>query len=257
MATPNRKVLDISHWNTVSDWAAVKNAGVIGIIHKATEGTSYKDPNYDGARKAAQSVGLMWGAYHFANGSDPKKQADFFLGVADLDNNFLYALDWEDDPGGDTMTGGQARTFIEHLEKNIGEKRTVIYSGNTAKEALGSYKDTFFGARRLWLAQYSTDPKPQVSWDDWWLWQYSDGQNGPQPHGCPGVSGDVDTNSYDGNDHQLRIEWPNGKIAPVPPPVPVPAVAAVNMKLAATGNVVVTINDIVVWPPHRRNPRQG
>src|SRR5262252_29009 len=136
--TPNRKVIDISHWNTVTDWAAVKAAGIVGVIAKATEGTGYVDDCYLSNARGALGAGLLFGGYHFANASDPHQQVDHFLAVTGIDNDELLALDWEDDPNGGTMSLAQAREFISYLDAKIGSNRTVIYSGNTAKQALGS-----------------------------------------------------------------------------------------------------------------------
>jgi lysozyme len=123
-------------------------------------------------------TGLLWGAYHFANGSDVEAQLDHFLDVVGIDNETLYALDWEEDPNGNTMSIYEPREFLQLLENRTGRKG-VIYSGNVAKEALGSDVDEFFGAHRLWLPQYSSSPVVHPSWDDYWLWQYSDGNYGP------------------------------------------------------------------------------
>jgi GH25 family lysozyme M1 (1,4-beta-N-acetylmuramidase) len=245
MTTINRKVLDISHHNDVLSWADIKAAGIVGVIHKATEGTSYVDDTYLDRCGPAYDAGLCWGAYHFANNSDVARQVDNFLSVVGVDDETLYALDWEEDPDGDTMTLDQARQFIEMVDARVGANRCVLYSGNTAKEALGNSKDEFFGAHRLWLAQYGSSPSCQVSWDNYWLWQYSDGVNGPGPHGCPGVSGDVDTNSYAGSDSELRAQWTGATPQPQPPqprPPDQPAVVMIN----ARGNVRVVINGRVV-----------
>jgi lysozyme len=237
MATPNRKVIDISHWNPVTSWSSIVNAGIVGVINKATEGTYYRDNTYLKNCAPCYQNGLCWGAYHFGTNENAQSQADFFLSMVGVDNETLYALDWEDNPSGATMTAATAKAFIQAVEKKIGENRCVVYSGNTAKQALGSSKDSWWGAHRLWLAQYSSSPVPQASWDSYWLWQYSDGQNGPNPHNCPGVSGDCDTNSYAGADDQLVAEWTG---AP-PPPAPV-AEAEVDITIAAKGDVQVTIN---------------
>lgn len=224
MAKIIRKVLDISHHNDVSSWDQIKAAGIVGIIHKATEGTSYTDDQYLKRCAPAMRAGLLWGAYHFANGSDVQKQVDHFLDVVGVDNDTLYALDWEDDPDGNTMSADQAHEFLELIGKRIGEGRCVIYSGNVAKEKLGSRADPFFGLHRLWLCQYSSSNiTVQASWDDCWLWQYSDGNVGPEPQGCPGVSGDVDTNSYTEGDAELRRTWSGTGVQPEPvPPTPEP-----------------------------------
>ena len=219
MAHPvHRMALDLSHHNTVRSFQKVVDAGIVGIIHKATEGTSFVDRKYAGRRKGCLEHGIEWGAYHFATASDVEAQAEHFLETAELHAGDLFCLDWES-YGDNTMSIDQARRWIELVEDALGRPgQCVLYSGNVAKEELGNAIDPFFGARRLWLAQYGSNPTVQKSWDDFWLWQYSDGQSGPQPHGCPGVSGYVDTNSYDGTPEQLRAEWASGKQGPSPAP---------------------------------------
>jgi lysozyme len=217
MATINRRVLDISHHNDVTSWDQVVGAGIVGIIHKATEGTSYKDPMYVRRGGPARRAGLLWGAYHFANGSNVEAQVYHFLSVVGVDEATLYALDWEDDPNGNTMTLEQAKLFLELIGREIGDHRCVVYSGNVAKEALGDLRDAYMGEHRLWLAQYGSRPVVQRSWEKYWLWQYSDGNVGPQPHGCPGVTGEVDTNSWEGSDEALRAEWTGAGPVPVRP----------------------------------------
>lgn len=254
MATPNRKVLDISHWNTVTDWNAVKNAGIIGIIHKSTEGTGYRDPDYAGAKSAAKQHGLLWGTYHFATAQDPQAQVNNFLDTAGIYDDMLYALDWED-YGDNTMSYSQANRFLELCDAQLGENRTVLYSGNTAKEKI-SGSDAYFGAHRLWLAQYGSNPTCQQSWSTYWLWQYSDGQVGPSPHGCPGVSGDVDTNSWPSSDAALAEEWsgleqpdPDPGPGPGPDPEPrPPSILKPTIKIQTIGDVRIIINDETFQP---------
>lgn len=236
----NRKVIDLSHWDTVTSWAEVKAAGIVGAIHKATEGTSYVDPDYHGRRAAAQAAGLLWGAYHFAHSGNVAAQVNAFLGTTGIDSSILYALDWEDSAAG-TMTAAEAQEFINYVEAVIGVNRMVVYSGNTAKEALGSATNGFFGRRRLWLAQYGSTPVVQASWQSAWLWQYSDGVSGPQPHNCPGVADSCDTDSWTGTDAELVAQW-----AGTPPPPPPPPPAAPTVAITTTGTVHVVINGVTV-----------
>jgi lysozyme len=188
-------------------------------------------------------IGLLWGAYHFFHPGSVQAQVDHFLSVVGEDDTTLYALDWEASSSG-TANQSQAEDFCRRLETHIGEGRTVIYSGNVAKEQIRGVS-TFLGARRLWLAQYGTNPVPQASWEDWWIWQYSDGQLGPQPHGCPGVSGYVDTNSWPGSQEALTASWSGTGVAPVPPE-PVPVANEVDITIVTTGNVVVKVNGQVI-----------
>ncbi len=148
--------------------------------------------------------GLLWGAYHFAHPGLVEPQVDHFLSVAGVHDDMLYAFDWETSSTG-AMNESQAVEFLQLLEAKTGRKG-VVYSGNVAKEKIYG-TSSYLGSHRLWLAQYSAHPKTQKSWKTWWLWQYSDGEVGPNPHGCPGVSGRVDTNAWAGTDAELRQQW--------------------------------------------------
>jgi len=98
----------------------------------------------------------------------------------------------------------------------------VIYGGNTLKEMIDG-PDEFFGARRLWLCQYGSTPTLPDSWDEYFMWQYTDGVYGPTPHSIDGI-GPCDINSYNGDADQLIAEWATGSAEPNPtPPQPVPS----------------------------------
>lgn len=235
MTTINRKVLDLSHHNTIpsmDDFDRIKAAGILGIIHKATESTNYKDPTYPNRKSAFLERGFLWGAYHFVHPGNVEAQVDYFLAYAGVSNEMLYALDWEASSTG-TMNESQAEQFMRLIEQKTGRKG-VVYSGNVAKEQISGV-NTYLGSCRLWLAQYGSTPTVQESWDDWWLWQYSDGKVGPQPHGCPGVTGYVDTNSWEGTDAELAAEWSGTGTAP---PVDTPVV---NITIQAPPGVIVNV----------------
>lgn len=215
----NLLVVDLSHWDPAENYAQVKAAGVAGVIYKASQGTGYRDSTYGKQRAAALKAGLLWGAYHFGDSSDPKRQVDNFLSYAKIDDKTLFCLDWEDNPSSQMDSDGAA-SFIDFCEQKLGRpNECVVYSGNTAKEALGNKADPFFGARRLWLAQYGAKAVCQASWTSYWLWQYTDGVNGPEPHTVEGCSIDgVDCNHYDGTTEQLCGEWASGVVTPPTPP---------------------------------------
>lgn len=52
------RVVDISHHNKVTDLKATAIAGVWGVIHKASQGQSYRDPDYAARREQARAAGL-------------------------------------------------------------------------------------------------------------------------------------------------------------------------------------------------------
>ena len=60
-------VIDVSHHNgTRLDFAKAKADGILGVIHKASQGQANVDPMYRSNRNRARAAGLLWGAYHFA-----------------------------------------------------------------------------------------------------------------------------------------------------------------------------------------------
>ena len=202
------KVLDLSHHNPIGganndqDYEAgftqISAAGILGIIHKATQGTRSIDVEYARRREAAIEAGLLWGAYHFADASNPDDQAEHFLAVAKPGDETLIALDYEP-LAGNTMTLAGARRFLQNIENAMGRK-AVLYSGNLIKQTM-KRPDEYFNSHRLWLAQYGPAAKLPVGWGRYWLWQFSD------KGGFPGVTGNVDKNAFDGDFQQLADEW--------------------------------------------------
>ena len=63
---PLNAVVNISHYNRDPDFTAARQGGIVGVIHKATQGADGVDPTYAANHAQAQAAGLMWGAYHFA-----------------------------------------------------------------------------------------------------------------------------------------------------------------------------------------------
>src|SRR5215467_1760342 len=138
MTQINPLTVDLSHWDPADDYDEVMSSGIVGVIYKATEGASYTDPTYVGQQHAAKDVGLKWGAYHFADSSDVQKQIDNFMRFAAPDPDELFCLDWEDNDG-NKMSKANAQTWITEVERALNRpNQCVLYSGNTAKEALGS-----------------------------------------------------------------------------------------------------------------------
>jgi len=203
------RVVDISHGDNVTSFANAKQAGLVAVIHKATTGASGRDDAYKARRKDAGKAGLLWGAYHWGTAAKPEDQVNNFLEWADPDKASLVALDYESTPG-NQMTLAQARDFLTILADKL-KRKAVIYGGDLLKERLGNKKDTFFGGHRLWLAQYGSHPVVQPSWDKFWLWQYTDGEAGPDPKTIAGIPGDskgrLDCDHYMGTNAQLTEDW--------------------------------------------------
>ncbi len=205
MSDPLNAVVDISHHNGNVDLQAAKNDGIIGVIHKATQGQTGVDAMYQTNRSKATAAGLLWGAYHFGTGADGTAQAQHFLDVVGTFDNTLLVLDFEQNPGGESMTLQQARDFVTQVDKVTG-RFPGFYSGSYIKQLLGSAKDPVLAQCWLWLPQYGPTPVVPANWPTWTMWQYTDGTSGPQPHSVAGI-GNCDRDKFNGAEDQLRALW--------------------------------------------------
>jgi len=241
----NNAVLDLSHHNGSVDFTEVKESGVIGIIHKVTEGTSFVDNCYDKNKKAAKAAGLLWGAYHFLRPGNMQTQAEFF--VASVGEYIdLYCADHEDDG----VSVDDLKDFCNAVRDLVGLKpQVIIYSGHLLKEQVGDDEDAELADYPLWLAQYTsgTPSWPTQIWPQWWLWQYTEDGS------CDGVNGDVDVNKYDGTAEELINEW-GGEVKPKqpkPPPKP-EIIRTVTVNITAPAGIKVVV-DITHTGPSRRS----
>jgi lysozyme len=210
------RVIDISHHNEVYDFKMVAAAGVWGVIHKATQGKAYADPNYPGRRILATNAGLLWGAYHFNTGDDVKAQVRWFIDKAKPDDKTLLVLDYEDNRLSN-MNIHQAVEFLHRVEDMTGRK-AAIYSGNRLKESidiLNSIDRDYLTSHRLWLCQYGPVAKVPRGFAKWWLWQYTGDGIGPLPHSVPGIeSNTIDINTFQGTREELSESWSGFTITP-------------------------------------------
>src|SRR5215475_15450194 len=131
-------VVNLSHYDMMRpDFVTMKRQGIVGVIHEATYPPFVRDGKYLDRQMGALQAGLLWGAYHYANGSDPVRQADHFLSVVSSSwartnpairpsTGVLLVLDFEKNghyPGG-TMRADQAVAFVERIRQ-----RTGVYPG--------------------------------------------------------------------------------------------------------------------------------
>jgi len=189
-AFASNSVVNMSHYDLMRvDFVAMKSEGVVGVIHEATFPRLQRDWRYFERQATASQAGLLWGAYHFGDGTNPISQADHFLSVvssawaqtdpAARSNGVLLVLDFEKNghyPGG-TMRVDQAIAFVQRIHERTG-KYPGIYSGEyNMRQTLGSrnvsgVQKSILAKCWLWLANYSSQPRATSPWDFWHLWQY-------------------------------------------------------------------------------------
>lgn len=200
-------IIDIYHGNNV-DLQKVKNGGVVAIIHKATQGTAMRDSKYHERRTQAKQLGFLWGAYHFSTGASVSDQVENFLSYARPEDDELISLDWEPSDGPD-MTVDQAEHFVQMIRDETG-RWPVVYGGSLLREEIAHNPHPILTNCPLWYVRYAPAPIgiPTQVWPlGYTLWQYTDGDSGPQPHDTPGASG-ADRNMFQGTTQQLKDAWP-------------------------------------------------
>jgi lysozyme len=191
-------VVNLSHYDMMRpDFAAMKRQGIVGVIHEATYPPFVRDAKYLDRQMGALQAGLLWGAYHYANASDPIRQADHFLSVVSSawaqanpvtrpSAGVLLVLDFEKNghyPGG-TMRPDQAVAFIERIRQRTGVYPGVYSGEYHLSQVLNSPRVTPAQKRTLtncwlWIANYHKEPRATAPWNYWAMWQYcGDGKCG-------------------------------------------------------------------------------
>jgi len=143
-------VIDLGHHNATPGWNAIKASGVVGIIHKVTEGRSYVDPTYSQRAHDADAVGLLFLPHHFLHPGSISSQMDWFLAHSSPPSGGRIVTDYETDATLDELCDA-----VEYLCDIRPDLQITVYSGHTIKNQLG---DTIRGNVRM---DMSTDKEAQ------------------------------------------------------------------------------------------------
>src|ERR1051326_7682326 len=176
-ALAGNSVVNMSHYDLMRpDFVAMKSEGVVGIIHEASFPRYERDWRYSERQTAAMRAGLLWGAYHFADGTDPVRQADHFLSVVASSHplvssavaeektrpGVLLVLDFEKNHyRGGNMSVAQAVDFAQRIKERTGIYPGIYGSENRLRQMFSGVS----GAQRailsncwLWVANYHAQP---------------------------------------------------------------------------------------------------
>lgn len=204
-------VIDLSHhyWDNggAPNFQAAAAAGLRGVIYKASQGTGYRDPTYNKTRALVEAAGLLWGAYHFGTAATAKEQASNFLNAAAVNAQTLICLDFEknEQTPSNTITKAIAVEFMDRVSQVVG-RMPKFYTGPFMYEVFGKARVSEFQTYDVWWARYAEATELHPTWNNYFLWQYSDGHSGPKPRGVSGI-GYCDCNRFDGTDAELSSRW--------------------------------------------------
>lgn len=190
----------MSHYQGDIDWKKVKQSGVEFAIAKCSQGTSFLDSKYYQNKVGALSTGILFGSYHFADGGDPKKEADYFVkNVGQMADYEILVLDWEIQHADPV---GWCKKWLARVNELVGFRPLIYINASTSKQFDWSPISKDNG---LWVAQYGVNNgqmngKPDIgSSFPWWvIWQYT------SRGAVPGIAGNVDLNTLSGDMDMLR-----------------------------------------------------
>jgi lysozyme len=224
-------VVNMSHYDLMRpDFVAMKSEGVLGVIHEATFPPFQRDWRYFERQAEASQVGLLWGAYHFGDATDPIRQADHFLSVVasshapiriteDSDKKrtgVLLVLDFENNHyRSGSMTVGQAVAFVQRIKERTGKYPGIYGSENRLRQmfyGVNPSQREILSNCWLWVANYHAQPRGVSPWGQWNLWQYcGDGKCGLRPRNAfpIGIANmrKAERNIFNGNNVSLQNFW--------------------------------------------------
>jgi cell division septation protein DedD len=201
---------DISRWQ-----GAYTETGEPIVLIKISGGDDglYYDSQATNNYNQAIAHGHAFGGYHFAGGTDPVAEANFFVnGMKPLNKGEVPILDWEvqhADPVGWCLQ------FINQVEKVSGDSGGLIYMNLSTLRAYNW--QPVLSRWGLWLADWNNNPDGTINTGSYTyvMQQYNDGPN-------------YDHDVFFGTADQFKqYGWGYPEAAPQPAPTPVPVPAPV------------------------------
>jgi lysozyme len=197
-------VIDISQGVTVSDFRRVRQSGMRGVIHKASEGSDFADGACARRRPQAEAAGLLWGTYHYGTGTGSgAQQAAFFLAQSRPGPRTLLALDLEANENG--------RLPIVYVHPTWANGEPLPVSGLRLDATITP--QSILARCGLWVADYHDSPEVPLAWaaTGWRLWQYAGDESAGRPAYnqttiVQGVS-HCDRNLFNGDAAALQQFW--------------------------------------------------
>jgi len=226
--------IDVSHWQGVIDWNAVKASGQIFAFIKATESYNFTDSRFVANWRNAKAAGLKRGMYHFyrfsaSSASQLNNLMKAFASVGYDYGELPIAVDIEDTdtkPNANALLG-----FIKAVQVRTG-RRVCVYTGNWWwNTARWGGPVTWAKDYDLWCASYTATPLVPSDWLSvgWRFWQYS------STGSVGGISGNVDLNKFNGTSVAFAQYLTTVNVTAPPPPT---GTAWRGLHMRADGNSV-------------------
>lgn len=153
--------IDVSHHQGKIDWQdlMVKQHfdTIIDFVYcKATEGSTYIDPQWEFNRKKLNDLGIANGAYHYLMSKKiPRPQASHFLNFwKKREVDLPPVLDVETEGYSDDDLRAKMTIWLDEVEKQTG-MRPIIY---TSLHFFETKFKNYFPNHKFWIAAYTQEP---------------------------------------------------------------------------------------------------
>jgi lysozyme len=176
-------VIDVSHWQgnwpgPDTPWEAMTKTGIVGVILKATEGTSYVDDTYQRRYQACREHNVAVCSYHYLKHGNIEQQMEHFINTVSPDHGERLVLDWEDP----AVTFDEIQDACAILLNTLDDGEpadlqvTVYGSSSFLMDHVPNEYDPLLERTSLWVARYSNEQPywPEKVWKTWSLWQCTD-----------------------------------------------------------------------------------
>lgn len=182
--------IDVSHWQNVIDWKAVKGDSlphpISFVLIKATQGTTATDPFFSTNWAFAAKEGILKGAYHFYQYKDPPldQAAHYISQVNLLPEDILPIVDVELDCTGcsrpeitDNLLVQNLKIYLQAIESHY-KVKPLIY---TYEAFYQTHLKGHFDNYPYWLARFSSKPPSEfkvvpdsLTLPEIAMWQFTD-----------------------------------------------------------------------------------
>jgi GH25 family lysozyme M1 (1,4-beta-N-acetylmuramidase) len=178
--------MDVSSHQGAVNWTTAKANGARFAYVKATEGTTYQNPQFAQQYNGSANVGMIRGAYHFAlpDRSSGATQGNFFVshgGGWSADGITLPpAIDLEYNPYGASCYGLSKAAMVAwiHDIANTVKARTgrdATFYTSTSWWTLCTGNNAGFSANPLWIPRYGSSVGTlPAGWSFQTIWQNAD-----------------------------------------------------------------------------------
>lgn len=216
-------LIDVASWQRGIDLSAVFAQNPLhGVIVKATQGTTYINPDYSSWAKWLNDNDKPFGLYHYCDGGDAEKEASFFYNaIRQYVGKAIPVADYE----GEALSKGTAwlKRFLDRFYALSGVRAMIYCSLSVIHE------QDFTGLTEhpLWIAQYADMATVNGFLDHPW----QSGSVSPfssyvmhQYTSCgrlKGYDGNLDFDQFNGS-YSYWLELARGEADQSPVPAPTP-----------------------------------